>query len=102
METAYNQYYNGSPPIPFKQTTEYDGKILYNTYIGLYAGAAVILSYAAISLGWMFFSLFDYLNIMEKKDFIPILNFYQNEEGKNILTVGGSIKINTEKETKNK
>jgi hypothetical protein len=100
MNALYVAENGGSPTIPFEETTKYDGKGLYAAYLGLFSAAAVLLTYTAISLGWMFFSLFDYLKIMEKKDFIPILSFYRNDEGTNILTIGGSLKIQTKSKTK--
>ena len=46
------------------------------------------------NLGWLFYSLFDYLNTLEKKDFIPILNFYSSPEESGVI-IGGVISIPT-------
>lgn len=46
----------------------------------------------AVSLGWLFYSLFDYLRVLEKKDFIPILNFYSTPEQSGMI-IGASIPI---------
>ncbi|MBR6201052.1 MAG: PEGA domain-containing protein [Spirochaetales bacterium] len=88
---ANSAYRATNATTPFNDTDE--GKELYAIQTGLYAATAVLLAYAAIGLGWMFFSLFDYLKIMEKKDFIPILDFYKNEDGQNIFSVGAVIRL---------
>ena len=64
-----------------------------SAYIGLYAASAVLLAYTALSLGWLFFALANYIMILEKKDFVPILEFYKNTEGNDTLIIGAEIKI---------
>jgi hypothetical protein len=49
-----------------------------------------------LSLGWLFYSLFDYINILEKKDFIPLISFYSTNE-KSALFLGGSIPLGKKK-----
>lgn len=61
---------------------------------------AEILRFTAIGLGinlfaslvWLFYTLSDYLNTLEKKDFIPILHYYSSPEESKI-TIGGVIPI---------
>jgi hypothetical protein len=60
-------------------------EILRFTSIGLALSTAV-------SLGWLFYSLFDYLKVHEKKDFIPILNFYSTPDQSGVI-IGAAIPI---------
>ena len=91
---AQEKYMNNNP----KPTKEYyltkEGRILYNAYIGTYAAAAVLLAYTGLSIAWLFFNLANYIMVLEKKDFIPILEFYQTKNGDDGITIGAQIKIN--------
>ncbi len=67
-----------------------------NYYIAMnivYGLAAFNIGVTVLLFGWMFYSLADYLITLEKKDFIPILEFYQNENGDSSLNVGARIKL---------
>lgn len=70
-----------------------EGIKMINAYLGTYAAAAVMLAYTGLSIIWMFYSLATYLNVLEKKDFIPILDFYKNENGVDNLSLGVEIKL---------
>lgn len=70
-----------------------EGIKMKNAYVSTYAAAAVLIAYTGISLVWMFYSLATYLNVLEKKDFIPILDFYKNENGVDNLSLGVEIKL---------
>lgn len=70
-----------------------EGRIMDTTYKTLYGVAAFMISYTVLSLGWLFYSLGDYLLTLEKKDFIPILDFYNNEKGDVSILFGGEIKL---------
>ncbi|MBN2547070.1 MAG: PEGA domain-containing protein [Spirochaetes bacterium] len=59
--------------------TDY-GKKLELTYNILYGMAWATAVYSGLSLIWLFVSLADYIKVLEKKDFIPILEFYKNNE----------------------
>lgn len=63
----------------------------------LYAASWITLCYTAISLGWLFYALADYIKVLDKKDFIPILEFYnKNLESKKSdagITLGINIKV---------
>lgn len=64
-----------------------------DTSNNLYAAAAVMLAYTALSLFWLFYSLSDYLLTFEKKDYLPILEYYHNVEGDSGITLGADIKF---------
>jgi len=70
-----------------------EGKILEATYKTLYGFAAFMISYTVLSLGWLFYALADYLFTLEKKDFIPILDFYNGEKGDISILFGVDIKL---------
>lgn len=70
-----------------------EGKILDTTYKTLYGMAAFMITYTVLSLGWLFYALADYLFTLEKKDFIPILEFYDNEKGDISILFGVDIKL---------
>jgi hypothetical protein len=63
---------------------------VYGIFYGLSWGFSI---YAVLSLGWLFFALADYLITKEKNDFVPILEFYKNEDGSDNLTLGGQIRF---------
>ncbi len=70
-----------------------EGKKLYYT--------SEILRYTAIGLGihcvlnvaWLFYSLSDYIKTLDKKDFIPIIEFRSGENGKEELQIGAKIPL---------
>lgn len=64
------------------------GAEYYKIYTTLWGLAFGMGAYTIIGLGWLFFALTDYLLTLEKKDFIPILDFYHNESGDSGVTVG--------------
>jgi hypothetical protein len=83
-----------------KSTWTDEQRKIYNDYIsnkrvadGLYAAAGVTIAYMTISLGWLAYALADYLLTLEKKDYIPIMEFYQDPEGVEGLTLGMQIKL---------
>ncbi len=82
------------PAVPFIET-DY-GKEIYNLSEALRFSAIGIAVYTALSLGWLFYSLFDYINILEKKDFIPLISFYSTNE-KSAVFLGGSIPLGKNK-----
>ncbi|MCK4797299.1 MAG: PEGA domain-containing protein [Spirochaetes bacterium] len=59
----------------------------------LYGFAAAMVVHTGLSLGVLFFTLANYLITLEKKDFIPILDYYYNLEGREEITVGMKIKF---------
>lgn len=80
--------------VPFIET-DY-GKEIYNLSEALRFSAIGISIYTVLSLGWLFYSLFDYINILEKKDFIPLISFYSTNE-KSAVFLGGSIPLGKKK-----
>lgn len=70
-----------------------EGKTMYILQSSFYGLAWGFGFYSILSIGWMFFSLFDYLNIKEQQDFIPIIEFYQNNEGDKSISIGIKMKI---------
>ena len=75
---------------PFIET-EY-GREIYNLSEALRFSAIGVAVYTVLSLGWLFYSLFDYINILEKKDFIPLISFYSTNEEKGVF-LGGQIPL---------
>ena len=49
--------------------------------------------YSILSVGWLFFTLADYLSVKDKQDFIPILEYYKNKEGEEGLTIGAGFRL---------
>lgn len=82
------------PAVPFIET-DY-GREIYNLSEALRFSAIGVAVYTVLSLGWLFYSLFDYINILEKKDFIPLISFYSTNE-KSALFLGGSIPLGKKK-----
>lgn len=80
--------------VPFIET-DY-GKEIYNLSEALRFLSIGIAVYTVLSLGWLFYSLFDYINILEKKDFIPLLSFYSTND-KSTLSIGGSVSLGKRK-----
>lgn len=76
--------------VPFIET-EY-GRDIYNLSEALRFSAIGVAVYTVLSLGWLFYSLFDYINILEKKDFIPLISFYSTNEEKGVF-LGGHIPL---------
>ena len=62
-------------------------------YYNFYAASGVMVGYTLISLGLLIATLVNYLFTLEKKDFIPILEFYKNQEGKSELSLGLNVKL---------
>jgi len=60
----------------------------YNTFNNVRTGTIITVIYMGLSLGWLFYSLADYLLTLEKKDYIPILEYYQEPDGSEGLTIG--------------
>ena len=75
---------------PFIET-EY-GREIYNLSEALRFSTIGVAVYTVLSLGWLFYSLFDYINILEKKDFIPLISFYSTNEEKGVF-LGGQIPL---------
>jgi len=76
--------------------TEYGQKMeLVNNILYGFAAAAIV--YTGLSLAWLFISLADYIKILGKKDFIPIIEFYNkienSSENSNGLKVGANIRF---------
>jgi hypothetical protein len=93
-QTVYNVEHNiTSSNLDEQYAYTEEGIKMKNAYVSTYAAAAVLIAYTGLSLGWMFYSLATYLNVLEKKDFIPILDFYKNEDGVDNLTFGVEIKL---------
>lgn len=80
--------------VPFIET-DY-GKEIYNLSEALRFLSIGVAVYTVLSLGWLFYSLFDYINILEKKDFIPLISFY-SANNKNTISIGGSISLGKKK-----
>ncbi|HOV14331.1 MAG TPA: PEGA domain-containing protein [Spirochaetota bacterium] len=70
-----------------------EGKNMYITQSVFYGLAWGFGLYSILGLGWLFFSLADYLSTKEKMDFVPIIEFYQNRDGDDALTLGLQMKI---------
>ena len=80
--------------VPFIET-DY-GKKIYTLSESLRFLSIGVAVYTVLSLGWLFYSLFDYINILEKKDFIPLISFY-SENNKSAVSIGGSISLGKRK-----
>ena len=79
---------------PGKLYVETDEGFAY--YFGtnfLYGFAAFSIANSVLFLGWMFYALADYLISLEKKDFIPILEFYRSEEGEFSIGFGAEMRL---------
>ncbi len=59
----------------------------------LYGFAAAMLSYSVLSAAWLFYALADYLRVLEKKDFIPIIEYYHKAEGSDEIKIGLIMKL---------
>ncbi len=59
----------------------------------LYGFAAAFTVNTVLSAGWLIYALVDYLLALEKRDFIPIIEFYKNQDSKNTLSMGLKIKF---------
>lgn len=90
-QMTYNLAVGGTGEVAYEYTPE--GSRMKNTMQTLYGVAAVFVAYTGISLGWLFFSLADYLLTHEKKDFIPIIEYYHDLEGRDNLNLGMRIKF---------
>lgn len=80
--------------VPFIET-DY-GKEIYNLSEALRFLSIGIAIYTVLSLGWLFYSLFDYINILEKKDFIPLISFYSTNDKKTV-SIGGKFSLGKKK-----
>lgn len=63
------------------------------TQRALYGASAALITHTVLSVGWLFYALANYLLTLEKKDFIPILEFYKDEKGTEGLIIGGEFKL---------
>lgn len=59
----------------------------------LYGFSAAMITHTSISLGLLFAAIANYLITLEKRDFIPILEYYHNIEGEDGVTLGMKIKL---------
>jgi hypothetical protein len=59
----------------------------------LYGFAAAFTAYTVLSAVWLFYSLADYLLVLEKRDFIPIIEFYKNEDKDDSVNLGFRLKL---------
>jgi len=93
----YNQLTSNDPNF-------YDEELLntislyYDTQSALYGVAGFSIAYAVLSLGWLFFSLADYLIAKSKYDFVPIIEFYNKsvdnrENDISYLKIGARLKF---------
>lgn len=80
--------------VPFIET-DY-GKEVYNLSEALRFLSIGVAIYTVLSLGWLFYSLFDYINILEKKDFIPLISFYSTND-RSVVSMGGRIPLGKRK-----
>jgi len=62
-------------------------------YYVLYGFSVVFVTHTILSLGWLFYALADYLLVLEKRDFIPIIDFYHDLEGKEGVSLGLRVKL---------
>lgn len=69
------------------------GRDTYYAYNILYGFAAAMTTHTIISLGLLFTALTNYLITLEKRDFIPIIEYYQNLEGDQGINIGMKIKL---------
>lgn len=81
---------NDNQFVPFIETGY--GKNIYYTSESLRYSAIAMAIYTVGSLVWLFYSLFDYIHIMEKKDFIPLISFYSTRNQTKIV-LGGEIPL---------
>lgn len=89
--TGQQSYYD-TTELEYYKTEE--GRLSRDVYSSVFYGlAAFSIVYTVLSTGWLFFSLYDYLSTLEKKDFIPIIDYYRDKNGQDNLTIGGSIKL---------
>ncbi len=65
--------------------------LYYSVQNALYGVAAFSIAYSALSIGWLFFSLFDYLSTKSKYDFVPILEFYNKKLDNKTLDENDSV-----------
>lgn len=76
---AFYSYYSYANAFKGKTISEQEKIQLENMKIArdvLYAASWTSLSYTVLSLIWLFISLSDYIKVLEKRDFIPIIEFY--------------------------
>jgi hypothetical protein len=59
----------------------------------LYGFAAGMITHTTISLGLLFAALTNYLITLQKRDFIPIIEYYHDLEGKQGVKLGMHIKL---------
>lgn len=59
----------------------------------LYGFSAGMITHTTISLGLLFAAIANYLITLEKRDFIPIIEYYHNIEGEDGVTLGMKIKL---------
>ena len=59
----------------------------------LYGFAAAMITHTVVSLGLLFAALTNYLITLEKRDFIPIIEYYHNLEGEQGINLGMKIKL---------
>ena len=108
---AYDYFYKyGAVFASYKQLQNetkgfYDQELLdtislyYEVQRNLYGVAGFSIAYTALSLGWLFFTLADYLATKSKYDFVPILEFYNknidnnNENDISYLKIGARLKF---------
>jgi len=69
------------------------GNTAISIYNGLYVSSIILGAYTALSLSWLFFALADYIKIKEKKDFIPIFEYFRDNKGTEGLSLGANIKF---------
>lgn len=95
---AYNDFYDNEATVDQKkgfvdyENTE-EGKRLYLYRDVFYGLSAVLLSYTAISLGFLVYGLINYLLSLEKRDFLPIIEYYNTPEGDGEVKIGASLKL---------
>ncbi|MCG8573018.1 MAG: PEGA domain-containing protein [Spirochaetes bacterium] len=96
---AYRNFYRSSALFSSDSvSSEINTQTYYNLYLSSYVLAFVFGAYTVLSMGWLFFALARYLLSMEKKDFIPILDFYKKQDGEELLTIGMSVNLPQRKE----
>ncbi len=102
---AFDQFYRSDRAEGAYNETHGDGAFAKTAYGSnmimtkniLYGMAWATIVYSGLSVIWLFVSLADYIKILEKKDFIPILEFYNNseksEENSGGVKIGANIRF---------
>lgn len=85
-------YANGSNNSNEYQDTDVGKNTLLARNI-LYGFSAAMITHTTISLGLLFAAITNYLMTLEKRDFIPIIEYYHNIEGEDGVTLGMKIRL---------